>query len=227
MSLPTRSAVFRPDMRRPWLLANFVGFAIGAALWGGVLRGLEQPYYESQISTMDAARIQAISSGVSWAIAGAVIGTAQWLVLRRLLRARWWIPATSVGFALGGIVSGFNAGGSVSTIGPDAGPLPPVVGVVLWPLVIYLVGSGQWLILRREIDGPGWWPAVNGAAIIAGFGAGLGVAKLLPWFAPTDFPSAPALAVVGSVGGPVYGWLTWAFLSSRAPAENRDQTRRP
>ncbi|MFL5401762.1 MAG: hypothetical protein ACJ8BF_02985 [Gemmatimonadales bacterium] len=41
----------------------------------------------------------------TWAIGGALIGTSQWLVLRRLPRPpRWWPLATLVGFGLGGLI---------------------------------------------------------------------------------------------------------------------------
>jgi hypothetical protein len=198
----------------PWLVANVVAFTIGAAAWGGMLRALEQPYYGADVSTMEAARIQAISSGASAILFGAAVGISQAVVLRHVIRAGWWIVATCVGWALSGVVSGFNSGGSVSTIGPDAGPVPPPLSFLLIaPLGVLLLTGGQWLILRHRFDGTGWWPLVNYGALLAAIGTGLVVAKTLPWFAPTDYPSAPALAVVGAVAGPVYGYLTWLFLA--------------
>jgi hypothetical protein len=202
------------NLWRPWLVANFVAFTIGAAAWGGALRALEQPYYGADVSTMEAARIQAISNGASAALFGAVVGISQGLVLRRVIRAGWWIAATCVPWALSGVVTGFSAGGSVSTIGPDAGPVPPPLSVlVILPLVVLLVGAGQLLVLRREFDGAGWWPLVNVWGLIAGFFVGFAVAKSVPWLAPTDFPSAQALWLVGAVAGPVYGAITWPFLA--------------
>jgi hypothetical protein len=201
-------------MLRPWLVANFLAFGIGGGLAGWALRFLEQPYYESGVSAIEAAYIQASSLGVSAAIFGAIVGTTQWLVLRRTLPAGWWAPATCLGWGLGGVVMGFNAGGSVSTIGPDAGPVPPFFAlVVIPPLVVLLLGSFQWLLLRRECDGTGWWPLVNVGGLIAGFFAGFAVAKIVPWLASTDFPSAQALLLVGAVAGPVYGAATWPFLA--------------
>jgi hypothetical protein len=202
------------DLLRPWLVANFLAFGLGGGLAGGALRFLEQPYYESRVSAIEAAYIQASSLGVSAAIFGALVGTAQWLVLRRTLKAGWWAPATCLGWSLGGVVMGSNAGGSVSTIGPDAGPVPRLLSVlVIPPLVVLLLGAGQWLVLRREFAGAGWWLPVNVAGLIAGFFVGFAVAKIVPWLAPTDFPSAPALWLVGSAAGPVYGAVTWLFLA--------------
>jgi hypothetical protein len=202
------------NLRRPWLVANFAAFTIGAAAWGGTLRALEQPYYGAEVSTMEAARIQAISSGASTFLFGAAVGVAQWLVLRHVIRAGWWGPATCLGWGLGGVVMGFNAGGSLSTIGPDAGPVPPAVAFVVGlPLLVLLLGSVQWWLLRREFDGAGWWPLVNMGGLLGGFLVGFAVAMIVPWLASTDFPSAQALWIVGAAAGPVYGAVTWPFLA--------------
>jgi hypothetical protein len=208
-----QSRAFGSNLLRPWLVANIAGVTIGAAAWGGVWRALSEPYFGADISTLEAARIQATTMGLSAAVFAALVGTAQWLVLRQVVRAGWWIPATCVCWAIGGVVSGFGSGGATSTIGPDAGPLPPLAHLVVLPLNILLMGSGQWLILHREFRAAGWWPFVNVGALVAGGSIGLAVATRVPWFAPTDFPSAPALAVVGAVCGPIYAGLTWAFLT--------------
>ena len=199
---------------RPWLLAHVVAFTIGGFVAGGVLRALEQPYYGRAISALDAGLIQGSSLAASMAIFGAIVGTAQWLVLRRSLRAGWWVPATAFGWGLGGVITGFTAGGSVSSIGPDEGPVPPIItAVVVPPAVVVLLGLAQWLILRRELVGAGWWPIVNSAGLFLGFSVGLVVAKVVPWLAPTQFPSAQALGLVGAVAGPIYGASTWQFLT--------------
>jgi hypothetical protein len=199
---------------RPWLLAHFVAFIIGGALAGGVLRAIGQPYYGRMISAVDAGVVQAVSAAASWAIFGAIVGTAQWLVIRRSMRADWWAPATALSWGLPGIVTGFTAGGSISTIGPAEGPIPPLLAVlVVPPLVVVLVGLGPWIILRRQFSGAGWWPIVNIAGILLGFAVGLVVAKLVPWLTPTQFPSGQAFALMGAVAGPIYGLITWQFLS--------------
>lgn len=213
-----------PGIRREWLIANFFAFAIGGALFGGVVRALGQPYYGMMTSSLEAGYIQARNVGVSGLIFGGVVGVAQWLVLRRTIRAGWWAPATYAGWGLSGVLSGFNAGGSLSTIGPDAGPLPPLLYIpVALPLVVFLLGSAQWLVLRREFVGAAWWLLANVGGVIAALIVGFVVAKSLPWLAPTDYPSAQALGVVGAVAGPVYGLLTWAFLAELRRREIRSQ----
>jgi hypothetical protein len=214
--------VFASQLLRPWIVANFIAFAIGAGITGGMLRALEEPYYGSNVSVMEAARIQAIATGASAAIFGAILGTAQWFALRRVIRATWWMPATFVGWALAGPLFGFNAGGSISTIGPDAGPLPPLLYAPLaLTAIVLLLGFVQWLVLRREFDGAGPWPLVNVGALVVGLIMGFVVAKMLPFLAPTDYPSARALAIVGSVAGPTYGWLTWQFLTQLRRRQSR------
>jgi hypothetical protein len=210
----TEHLVFAPSLMRPWIVANFVACAIGLGMWGGVVRALNEPYYGSAVSAIEAARLQASANGLGGFLMGVALGTAQWLVLRRAIRAGWWIPATCLGFTLAFALVGLNAGGSVSTIGPAAGPVPPLLSLfVITPLAILLPGAGQWLVLRRDCARTGWWPLVNiGAFFGAGF-VGLTIAKLLPWIAGTRYPSAQALAVTGLVAGPIYGWLTWEFLA--------------
>jgi hypothetical protein len=210
-----------PALLRPWLVANFFGFTAAGALGGGVLRALGEPYYGSDVSALEAADIQAISTGLSGVIFGTFIGTAQWLVLRRVMRAGWWMPLTLLGWGLGTALGGFSSGGSVSTIGPADSPVPPLLAfTVVVPLVILLLGGGQWWLLRREFEGAGWWPVVNLVALLFGFVVGIGVAKAVPFLASTHFPSAQAGGIAGLVAGPVYGLVTWAFLSElhRRPA---------
>jgi len=141
-------------------------------------------------------------------------GVGQWLVLRRAIHAAWWVLATSVGWGLAGALVGFNSGGSSWETLPSAGPITPFIPpVVVIPLETILLGAGQWLVLRRACAGAGWWPVVNVAAFLAAALFGFLVASALPFIAPTDFPSAKALVIVGAAAGPVYGSLTWWFLA--------------
>jgi hypothetical protein len=83
---------------KAWLLwtAGFVAFIIGGALATGVV---------GRINDLGSALIGGL-------VAGAVIGTGQWLVARRLLDPRTWIPATAVamgiGLAIGAWVVGYG-----------------------------------------------------------------------------------------------------------------------
>ena len=207
-----------PDSQRAWVVANVFAFVVGGGLAGGVLRSLGQPYYGTAVSAIEAAYIQASSAGLSGAIFGAVLGAAQWLVLRRTFRADWWMPATCLGFALAGAISGFLSGGSISTIGPDEGPVPPVVGTLVGlPLSVAVLSGFQWLGLRGDVDAAVSWPIGNLGGLIAGFGVGFVVVmplgKVVHLLEPTDYPSAKAFVLIGAVAGVVYGAVTWSALA--------------
>jgi hypothetical protein len=197
---------------------NFLAFIVGGGLAGGLVRFLEQPYYETGVSAIEAAYIQASSLGVSGAIFGAVLGTMQWLVLRRAFGVGSWMPATCLGYALAGIITGFLAGGDVSTIGPDQGPVPPVVAALVgYPLAICALGGFQWLVLRRDVERAAWWPVGNLVGLFAGFGVSAAVVmplgNVLHVLVPTDYPSAKAFVLIGVVAGVVYGAVTWSALT--------------
>ena len=206
-------AVFGANLMWPWIVANVVAFAVGGAIGGGVLRSMTEPWFGSHVAVMEAARIQATAGAMSSVIFWTLAGTAQWLVLRQAISAGWWMPVTVAGWTLSAALGGFSSGGSVSTIGPAEGPVPsPVSMLVLPPLIVLLSGTGQWLILRREVRDAAWWLVVNaGALAVAGF-VGLAVAKALPFLAGTQYPSARALTVVGTVAGALYAVLTWQYL---------------
>jgi hypothetical protein len=207
--------VFDAALMRPWIVANLVGFTIGGALAGGVLRALIGPYFgTADMPVMEAARLQAIGSGLSAGILGLVVGAAQWLVLRQAIRAGWWLPATAAGWGAAGVLVGFSAGGSTSAVGPVVGPVNPLVSLlVVPPLIALLTGGGQWLVLRRDLAAVSWWPVVGFGVFLAAMFGGLTVAKLLPAIAGTQYPAARSGGVASVVAGPVYGYLSWQYLT--------------
>ena len=204
--------VFGLELMRPWIVANTGAFAIGGLVGGGVLRAIIGPWFGSDVSAIEAARIQATGTALSAAVFWTIAGTAQWLVLRRAIRAGFWMPATVVGWSAAAALGGFSAGGSTSTIGPADGPVPALIGLfVLPPLIVLLIGGGQWFILHREAVDARWWPLVSVGTLFAGGFLGLFVAKMLPFI--TQYPSAQALVIVGAVSGPIYGFVSWQFLA--------------
>jgi hypothetical protein len=206
---------FESSLMRPWLIANFAAFTIGFGVGGGVLRALLQPAIENAPTRMDVAWVAGTSTGAAGLALGVALGVGQWLVLRRVIRAAlWWVPATCVGWVLAGFFVGFNSGGSSWETLPSAGPITPLLpSVVVLPVVIVLLSAGQWLVLRLDCLGAGWWLLVSVGALVFALGAGFVAASALPFIASTDFPSAKALVVVGAVAGPIYGYGTWLFLA--------------
>jgi hypothetical protein len=117
-----------------WLrwLPTFLGFIVGGAL---------------AIAVVD--RVDSLGTAVvGGALAGAVIGGGQWLVLRsRVAQARWWIAATAAGQALG-----LGTGAALVGYGTEVGDLAlqgAITGVA--------VGGLQALVLRRSGAAWRWW----------------------------------------------------------------------
>jgi hypothetical protein len=120
---------------KAWLLwtAGFVAFIIGGALATAVVGRIND----------------AGSALLGGMIAGAVIGTGQWLVARRLLDPRTWIPATalamSIGLAVGAWVVGY---------GTSLGELALMGAITGIPL-----GAAQAYLLRERLANAWVWAA--------------------------------------------------------------------
>ena len=137
--LRTTSTVPVPTFSRPrvwaWPVAILLGFPIGGYIANLIV---------GPVDSVGAA----LAGGL---IAGAVVGAAQWLALRRLVP--WiWIAATSIGMA-----AGLTLGAALVDYGIGRGDLMlmgAVTGVV--------VGGLQALVLARQgISGAAWWAVAN------------------------------------------------------------------
>jgi hypothetical protein len=203
-----------------WILANAVSETVG--LGGTLLIGaFLLVKAEQTIGAVPAAALAVLAGTV---IEGSVVGTAQWLVLRRPLKQmRWrvWVLAT----ALGACVA-WTLGMLPSTLlfsDPDTGAAAPsemsdlliyalaaLMGLALGPIL----GVPQWLVLRRHLPKAGWWVLANALAWMVGMvvvfmgtsfipaeGITLPVALLLLLFV------VAAGAVVGAVHGLALIWL--------------------
>jgi hypothetical protein len=133
--IPLRGRTPAESTRRGfWLrwLPTFLGFPVGGVL--GMAVG-------GRLDSVPAAL-------VGGALAGAVIGGGQWLVLRRLLpSATWWIAATAVGQAAGLAVG-------APLVGYETGPRDLAVQGAIAGLAI---GIFQALVLRRGAADGRWW----------------------------------------------------------------------
>lgn len=120
---------------KAWLLwtAGFVAFIIGGAL-----------------ATAVTGRINDFRSAViGGLIAGAVIGTGQWLVARRLLDPQTWIPATAVAMSIGLGVGAWAVG-----YGTSLGELALMGFITGIPL-----GAAQAYLLRDRLANAWVWAA--------------------------------------------------------------------
>jgi hypothetical protein len=168
------------DARRLWLwpVAILVGFPIGGLIADLVVDGVDSVG-------------AALAGGV---IAGAIIGAAQWFALRQWVS--WlWIPATSVGMALG-----LAAGAALVDYGTDRGDV-----VLIGAATGIGVGVGQAMVLaRHRIRGAFWWAVANPPAWALGW---LVTSYVITTNVDERFPN------FGASGALVYGLLTWLLLA--------------
>jgi hypothetical protein len=176
---------------------------------------------EPPIGAIPAAALSVLAGTV---IEGSVVGTAQWLVLRRpLQRMRWrvWVLATALGagvaWTLGMIPSTLLFAGADTGTGAS---------VQMNDLVIYALAAGlglvagsilgvpQWLALRRHLPKASWWVLANALAWMLGMvvvfiGTSLIPVQEMTWsvaFLLLLFVVA-AGALVGAVHGLALVWL--------------------
>jgi hypothetical protein len=130
-----------------WALATTVGFIVGGFAAGAAAKALEA-------HGGDEFGLTPWEGAVAGALAGLVIGSCQWLVLRRtIVQAGWWVPGVTGGWII------FDA------ILAAAGRVNPVVGaggVAFAALVFALL---QWLVLRRQARHAGRWIVVSAGAL--------------------------------------------------------------
>lgn len=114
-----------------WWCLTFLGFPVGGFL------------AEAIVGPIDAVWA-ALAAG---AIAGLAIGTAQWLVLRRIGVDARWVAMTSAGLAVG-----LGVGVAIFDYGTSIGDL-----AVLGAVSGLCMGAAQWLVLRRHVGASALW----------------------------------------------------------------------
>lgn len=115
-----------------WMLANILGFAMGAAM------------------------ANAVTDLIFTALFGVAGGFTQWLVLRhRILGAGWWVLASTLGFAIAPIVAIAGVMAISQVVSLHGNPL--VAPILLGVLFGVLSAIMPWLVLRRQVARAGWW----------------------------------------------------------------------
>jgi hypothetical protein len=134
-SLPATAGTLGRPRVWAWALAALVGFPIG---------GYAANLAVGAVDSVGAA----IAGGL---IAGAVVGTAQWLALRKFVT--WlWIGATSLGMGVG-----LSIGAALADYGIGRGEL-----MLMGAVTGLAVGVLQALVLARQgLAGAAWWVAAN------------------------------------------------------------------
>jgi hypothetical protein len=163
-----------------WVLASTVGFAVGSA----VTRFVGLVGYFAGGETVVGA------FAVGGAVGGALIGIAQWLVLRkRVSRSGWWVLASIVGFAVGFAVA--------------IAMLDSMDGAAVGAVVGASIGIAQWLVLRLQFSRAGWWVLAS----IVGFAMGFAVLETMDGFVVGAGVGAVVGAGVGAITGGVMVWM--------------------
>lgn len=161
---------------RAWLVANLVAEALGlgATLLVGtlLLGGLE-----SSIGPIPVAFMGVILGALC---EGSIVGSLQWLVIRRSIPSmRWreWAIATAAGvgiaWALGllpSVVMSFVPAQSPLTTADSTQGFDPALPVVLLLAATMgvalgaILGTAQWIALRKHAPKAGWWILANAGA---------------------------------------------------------------
>jgi hypothetical protein len=161
-----------------WIVAILVGLPIAGYIADLVVNGVDS------VGT-------ALAGGL---IVGAIIGAAEWFVLRQ--RVSWlWIPATIAGMAVGLV-----AGAALVDYGVGRGDLA-LMGAVTG----LAVGTTQALVLARDrIPGAVWWAVANPPAWALGW---IVSSYVISSNIDERFP------IFGASGALVFGFLTWLLLA--------------
>jgi hypothetical protein len=221
-----------------WVLANALGEALG-------LEGTALIWALSVLNTGKGTGIYAILVLAAFSvlagtlIEGTVVGTAQWLVLRRPLphlRWRTWVLATGAGaflaWTLGMVPStllSLGSGGGTPPAEPGEATvlgLAFLMGLALGPVL----GVAQWVALRPFVRRAALWVLANALAwacgmvvIFAGIDLAMG-GGLSPAVVPI---LALTLACAGALVGAVHGLaLVWLLRPARRLKANPESEER-
>lgn len=142
------------DRRRFWLwwvAASITGMAMARFLFQFIYNEIVGPGGDTTLFSV---------------LPGLLMGTLQWLVLRRVVsRSGWWIPACMAGWALSGVV---NVQLASFMTGSQNTPR-------FWVDVIHIsvsgvsIGIAQWFVLRRLVSDAGWWVVATIAGMTLGW----------------------------------------------------------
>ena len=127
-----------------WPLSRTVGLIAGSIIAAWAVGGVPEDRMEIVVSW-------AVLVAVAFGLAGAATGMMQWLILRRhLKRASWWVLSSALGFAMGAALD-VLASPPLDVLGTPSGA--PVFFLTAGPVV----GTAQWVLLRRQVYRAGWW----------------------------------------------------------------------
>jgi hypothetical protein len=211
-----------------WVMANSLAetVGLGAAFGIGVILF---PYLNAP-GVLVALTTVGVAVLAGTLIEGTVVGTAQWLVLRRPLpRTKWWawVLATAAGafvaWTLGMLPTTLISVGSETG---DSAPPEPSEKMVYGLAALMglaagtILGTPQWLVLRRHVRQAAWWIGANALAWVPGMVLAFVAADFI--FSAGSEVSTVMLAIVtlaaiGGIVGAIHGLvLIWLVRPRRA-----------
>ncbi len=213
-------------------IAELIGLGGSAMVLVGLMRAIDT---ETPVGAVGVAVVSVILGTL---LEGVLVGLLQWRVLRdplpELKRADW-VRGTAIGAAIAWILgmlpstilslaAGGGAGGPGAAAAPPAGPpdwlaytLAASMGLVLGPIL----GTPQWVILRRHVQHAGWWIPANALAWMVGMPLVFVGAMNVPPGPITAWTVTVAVVPVlaaGAAVGAVHGIALLRLLRAPAPA---------
>lgn len=203
-----------------WILAGMAG-------WAGLVLVMFAAVLRYGVSAGNTGTVELVARlVVGGVLAGAALGAAQWLLIRRYLQGSGdWIIATILGWLGGALlaaallipfaVAHVQLGWPGDTL-LRGGEFGLVVGAV--------VGTAQWRVLRRQVGNAGWWVLASAAGWGVGWLVGglrsnemLGGSDVGPAFHLGGVVSGVLLAP--ALGGALYGLVTAPLLTGLLRAQ--------
>lgn len=180
-----------------WSLVSFSGLFVDRILFRGTAVAPSIiTLMESWIGT-EGVRLrvfEVLTSSLLGLIDGLLLGLFQWIALKRkLIGAKIWILATSLGFAVG-LATFWSL---IILLVPDRSVLggPDEWGFGIGLLDSILIGTtlgfAQWLVLRKKVSKAEWWVAATIVGMVA--------AWLVRWF----ISPLASFVVLGAISGVV------------------------
>ncbi len=202
--------------RRYWIFASALGLGVGIP--AGLAIGAP---FEAVVGAM-------LITPLMTALAGGLLGTAQWTVLRRRFPAAGnWVAHTAFGFAMGFTFALVlvEKGGEWLTGSPVRLTTTGTYGLVAALAVLGLVGGGavgfSQAIFMRKLGEPAQnWVGVNAVGLAVGLLTGFALSSLVSGGLGTPL----GLAVFLAVAGLVYGAVTGTALPTGDAGTWRQQT---
>lgn len=204
-----------------WVAANGLAEVVALGIVGiGATIVVDQALADPTLTSIVVAGIAVSLFG---AIAGFVLGWAQWTVLRAFLptaKARNWVAATTIG----GIVSWLLAMTPNTIIGLTASSAgsPPGFGIAAMLAIAVAAGAAsgvglsapQFYVLRPQVKNAGWWLAANALAwmiatplFLAAVESSAQTSSLLVALIVTLAAAGIAGAIAAAIHGGVLVWL--------------------